>query len=177
MCLSACLLASCLPAYLSASSLNSNKLIVGNAIIDSFLGKLISSQFVDPDFPTPLGIFVSLERFVSFISGYLAAEYDATVIAWKEKVAYDLVRPTSVIKKFAGTITTWAPGGIQTFPAENFEAYKRVMPHSEYVSGSACLFQAAEDYIVGYMLEIGLDTTFPVAFPLFEAGASKASDL
>lgn len=150
-----------------------DKLIVGNAIIDSFIGKCITSQYVDADFPAPEGTFLSLERFVSFVSGYLAAEYDSVVIAWKEKVYHDLIRPTSVIKRFPNDITTWALGGVQTFPAKNFEAYKRVMPHSEYVSGTACLFQSAEDYIKDYMTGMGLSTTFPVAFPEFAPGSSK----
>ena len=135
---------------------------------------MISEQFVDPDFPTPPGVFLSLERFVNFVSGYVATEYDSAVISWKEKVAYDLLRPTSVIKNMgAQEITTWAPGGIQTFPAAQFEAYKRVMPHAEYVSGSACLFQGVEDYIVGYMHAMDLDPTFPVQFLPFVAGSSS----
>ena len=81
---------------------------------------------------------------------------------WKEKVDYNLVRPTSVIKRFGKElITPWAPCppvGVKTFPAENFEAYKRVMPHSEYVSVSACLFQSAEDYIKDYLTAMGLST-------------------
>lgn len=46
------------------------------------------------------------------------------------------------------------------------------MPHSEYVSGSACIFQGTEDFIVHYLEEIGLDTPFPMAFGPFEAGSS-----
>ncbi|KAL7567114.1 hypothetical protein ACA910_009442 [Epithemia clementina (nom. ined.)] len=150
-----------------------NKLIVANSIIDAFLGKLISSGFDDPipEFQKP-GLFVSLERFVHFISGYLAAELDSLIIAWKEKVNYDLVRPTSVIKKLGGSITTWAPGGVQTFRAQDFEAYIRVMPHSEYVSGTSCLFQAVEDYVLNYLTGIGLSSDFPVKFPSVDIGES-----
>ncbi|CAB9500033.1 Phosphoesterase PA-phosphatase related [Seminavis robusta] len=150
-----------------------DKLVVANAIFDSFIGKLASSAFVDGDLPAGPNSFVSLERFVNFVSGFLAAELDSAIIAWKEKISYDLVRPTSIIKRFGGNVTTWAPGGVQEFPSENFEAYKRVMPHSEYVSGSACLFEAGEDYIVKYMQELGLSTTFPVTFNPFPAGSSS----
>ena len=30
--------------------------------------------------------------------GYTAAEYDALLVVWKEKVRHDLVRPTTVIQ-------------------------------------------------------------------------------
>lgn len=151
-----------------------DKLIVANKIFDAFIGKLLTSGFSEPvpAFQKP-GIFISLERFVNFISGYLAAEQDAAIIAWKEKVNYDLVRPTSIIKRMQGDITTWAPGGIQTFRAADFEAYKRVMPHSEYISGSSCLFQAGEDYILDYMTGVGLSTDFPVVFDPVDIGESK----
>jgi hypothetical protein len=151
-----------------------NKLLVGNAILNSFIGNLVGSGFVDLEFPTTLpNTFVSLERLVSFIKGYTATELDAVIISWKEKVRHDLVRPPTIIKKWRSNITTWAPGGVQTFPAANFEAYKRIMPHSEYVSGTSCIFQAVEDYIEEYMIGLGLDPTFPVAFDPFPPGSSN----
>jgi hypothetical protein len=103
----------------------------------------------------------------------LAAELDAAIIAWKEKVNYDLARPTTIIKRMPGDITTWAPGGVTTFRASDFEAYKRVMPHAEYVSGTSCLFQAAEDYILDYMTGIGLTSDFPVVFDPVDIGESN----
>mmetsp|Transcript_27820 Transcript_27820/g.47290 ORF Transcript_27820/g.47290 Transcript_27820/m.47290 type:complete len:563 (+) Transcript_27820:224-1912(+) len=151
-----------------------DKLIVADAIFNSFIGKLIGSGFNDLEFPTTDPThFVSLERFVNFVSGILASELDAVIIAWKEKVNHDLVRPTSIIKKLGVNITTWTPEGQKEFPSSNFESYKRVMPHSEYPSGSACLFQTLEDYIVSYMNGMGLDPTFPVLFMPFPAGSSK----
>lgn len=47
------------------------------------------------------------------------------------------------------------------------------MPHSEYVSGSACLFQGTEDFVNEYLELIGMDSTFPVLFDTFVAGSSK----
>jgi hypothetical protein len=152
-----------------------DKLIVGNTIINSFVGKILTTPggFVEPipDFQKP-GVVLSLERFVHFTSAFLATELDAAIIAWKEKVVFDMVRPTSIIKRLGGDITTWAPGGIQTFRAADFEAYIRVMPHSEYVSGTACLFQAVEDFVVDYLSGIGLSTDFPVAFTPVDVGES-----
>ena len=87
------------------------------------------------------GAFQSFESAVAFLVGYTAAEYDALLVVWKEKVRHDLVRPTTVIQ---GTrpermVRTW--GGphrsSQTMiKRKDVEPYKRVMPHSEYPSGS-----------------------------------------
>mmetsp|Transcript_25218 Transcript_25218/g.69650 ORF Transcript_25218/g.69650 Transcript_25218/m.69650 type:complete len:545 (+) Transcript_25218:109-1743(+) len=152
-----------------------DKIRVLGAIIDSFIGKLLTEGYQDEELQQP-NLVLSYERFINFVVGMTAAEMDSIIIAWKEKINYDLIRPTSVIKSWGDKlITTWAPGGggVQEFPARDFEAYIRVMPHSEYVSGSACIFEALKDYVVGYMDLIGLDTTFPVAFPTIPAGSSS----
>lgn len=126
-----------------------NKIAVISAIIDSFVGKLLTDGYQDQELQQP-GLVLSYERFIHFVIGLTGAEFDSIIIAWKEKVRYDLIRPTSVIKSLGDElITTWAPGGIQEIRAKDFEAYKRVMPHSEYVSGSACIFEALKDFVVG----------------------------
>ena len=148
-----------------------DKLLVALQVIASFVGKTALSNYQDNDLGKP-GVVLSYERLVHFIMTHDIAEYDAVVIAWKEKVNYDLVRPTSIIKDYGNyPITTWAPGGTQTFPAKHFEAYKRVMPHSEYVSGSACIFQAVEEVVLDYLEHIGLDPTFPVQFEVAAGGS------
>eukprot|EP00977_Amphora_coffeiformis_P003851 scaffold768_cov166-Amphora_coffeaeformis.AAC.9 len=151
-----------------------DKITVIDAVINSFVGKKVLNEgYVDKELGQP-GLILSFERLLHFVRGATSSEWDSTIIAWKEKVSYDLIRPTSVIKELGDAlITTWAPGGVRKFPAKDFEAYIRVMPHSEYVSGSACLFQALEEYVVGYMEMIGLDPTFPVVFGEIPAGGSK----
>jgi len=63
--------------------------------------------------------------------------------------------------------------GVQTIPAKDFEAYKRVMPHSEYVSGSACLSQTQEELINGYFERIGLNSTnYLIKLPAVGPGES-----
>ena len=153
-----------------------DKLLVANQVFFAFVLKLLGSGYVDTELGQP-GSIVSLERFLHYIVGYVSTEYDAVVIAWKEKVRYDLIRPTSTIKRWLGgrkKITTWAPSaGTQTFHSSDFEAYIRVMPHSEYVSGSSCLFAGVEDYVKGYLSRISVDSTsFVVQFP-YTAGSSK----
>lgn len=150
-----------------------NKLLVANAVLNSFVGKLLTSQYQDSELQQP-DLVLSHNRFIDFVKGFTTTELDSIIISWKEMVNYDLIRPTSVVKDLGDQlITTWAPGGIQTFPSKDFEAYKRVMPHSEYVSGSACIFEGIKDYVTGYMTLIGLDTTFPVAFDTLPAGSSQ----
>ena len=150
-----------------------DKLLTAVSVIGSFLTFLGGSDFVDPAFPDPNGYRVSFERAAHFIQGFTAADHDAGIIAWKEKVKHDLVRPTSIIKQMDGLITTWAPGGVQTFPAKDFEAYRRVMPHSEYVSGSSCLFSAVKEYTTSYTQNLGYSGDFPIVFPPVEAGRSR----
>merc|ERR1711957_279434 len=119
-----------------------DKLVVVGALINSFVFKTVSNGYEDTELKAP-GTILSLERFVHFIQALTAADYDAVVIAWKEKGRYDMIRPTTVIKSWGDEeIETWTPEGDKVIAARDFEAYVRVMPHSEYVSGSAGIFQA-----------------------------------
>jgi hypothetical protein len=151
-----------------------NKLNVVAILVESFIGKVLTDRYMDDTLAQP-GLILSYERLVHFVNGFTHVEYDTLIIAWKEKIHYDLIRPTSIIKDWGDElITTWAPGGIQTFPARDFEAYLRVMPHSEYVSGSACIFEGLKDYVNGYLTNIGLDTaTFAMQFGPFPPGSSQ----
>ena len=143
-------------------------------VINAFAGKLLQVGYNDLQLGAD-GVILSLERLLHFNQGLTAAEYDSIVIAWKEKVNYDLVRPTTIIKERGDElITTWTMGGVKTFPARDFEAYKRVMPHAEYTSGSSCLFEALKDYVETYLTTLGIDATdFPIAFPPVQPGESK----
>jgi len=153
-----------------------NKLLVGNVIVGSFVNKVLTDGYVDTVLGKP-GLILTYDRLVHFVTGFTATEYDAVIIAWKEKVSFDLIRPTSVIKRWRGgnkNINTWAPGGVQTFKSRDFEAYIRVMPHAEYVSGSSCLFEGIKDYVDGYLAGIGLNpTSFPITFPPYAPGSSS----
>jgi len=86
---------------------------------------------------------LSLEAQVFFSLGMTSAEVDATLLAWKEKVSHDLIRPTSLIhQKGAESVDSYA-GPV---PADEWRTYVPVMPHSEYPSGSACLCKAVQEY-------------------------------
>lgn len=97
----------------------------------------------------------SFEQTLNYVLGVTASEYDATLVAWKEKVRHDLIRPTTYIQDEMPDVefeTYGGPGmGVLPVLGKNFDAWVRVMPHSEYVSGSACICIAIEEYTDGWM--------------------------
>jgi hypothetical protein len=92
----------------------------------------------------------TFEQTLNFLVGYTAIEYDAVLLAWKEKVNHSLIRPTTWIQENLSdeVFMTWAGPtvGKREIQGKNFEAYIRVMPHSEYVSASACLCQTLYEF-------------------------------
>jgi len=85
------------------------------------------------------GPAVTYERMALFLLGYTASEYYAGIVVWKEKAAWSLVRPTTLIRKRRA-------GDAGDAGASGFETIVKVMPHPEYPSGSACLCQGIKDY-------------------------------
>ena len=83
--------------------------------------------------------------------------YEAVIVSWREKRIWDLVRPTTLIKRgVAGDeiITYGGPyQGIQTINAKDFESYIRVMPHSEYPSASSCICMANTQFMIKWLNE------------------------
>lgn len=149
--------------------------LITNFIVNVYTQAISTPEWSDPDFEQAPGITLPLERLVHFVLGYTSSELDAVIIAWKEKIRYDLIRPTSVIKLMGETsVTTWAPyQGTIEFPARDFEAYIRVMPHSEYISGTACIVETLKDYIGDYLHNMGLPNDMAVQFAPVEIGTSK----
>eukprot|EP01084_Bolivina_argentea_P246818 412988_1 len=117
----------------------------------------------------------SLEERIHWMVGYTATEYDAVIQAWKSKIKYDLIRPTSLIKADGNKkiITYGGPNKrLQEIRSKDFESYFRVMPHSEYPSGSGCLCIAATQFTDLY-LKNRYDITNSVSITLpFTAGSS-----
>jgi len=120
---------------------------------------------------------VSFEHVLNFVVGFTAAEYDAVLLAWKEKISHDLVRPTTWIQDQLGdtTFRTWVKNmGTQTIKGRDFEAYVRVMPHSEFVSGSGCIFQAIYEFTDDWIREhLNLSESMSIYLGDFPAGSSK----
>lgn len=122
----------------------------------------------------------SFEQVLNYVVGLGSGDFDAMLLAWKEKVKHDLVRPTTFIQNEMGekTIKTW-PGpfskeSVKKLKGKNFEAYTRVMPHSEYVSGSGCICQAAYEFTDMWLEKmIGMPNSTQIVLPMFPAGSSK----
>jgi len=120
----------------------------------------------------------SFEQVLNYVVGLGAGDFDALLLAWKEKVTHDRVRPTTYIQNHMGdkTFNTW-PGPFSNsnrkIKGKNFEAYTRVMPHSEYVSGSACICQAAYEFTDEWLDKMmGMSNSTQITLPGFPAGSS-----
>jgi len=93
----------------------------------------------------------SYEQEALFISALDATEADSTISVWRNKVHFDLVRPTTVIQRRSGQIIETysgnrnAPGPVSV-AARNYVPFVRTQPHSEYPSGSACLCKGYQEY-------------------------------
>ena len=93
----------------------------------------------------------SFEEELLFIEGTSAGEHDATIMAWRAKVKHDLVRPTTVIHRWGSDMLSTFGGdkshdGPVDVAARDFHAFQRVMPHSEYPSGSSCICTAYAEF-------------------------------
>eukprot|EP01026_Neomeris_dumetosa_P023285 TRINITY_DN1987_c0_g1_i4.p1 TRINITY_DN1987_c0_g1~~TRINITY_DN1987_c0_g1_i4.p1 ORF type:complete len:275 (-),score=38.53 TRINITY_DN1987_c0_g1_i4:786-1577(-) len=88
-------------------------------------------------------------------AGQALALYDSTVLAWKEKLRHDAVRPTSIIKELFQNQKVFAWGGdskgTTEIQAEEFTSYIRTMPHSEFPSASACICEAVVQFWKEYV--------------------------
>lgn len=127
-----------------------------------------------------------------WLATFLGSEEDAVLLAWKEKINHDLVRPTTVVQQTdryntPEVITTFAgPGnGIDTFPVKDFQPYIRVMPHAEFPSGSSCICEAGAGAMCAFVETVFNDdaSTFSprreyvAGSSLIEPGITPAEDL
>lgn len=92
--------------------------------------------------------------------GDMIAQYDAVLVAWKEKRRYDYVRPPTLIRKLlAGKNVTAFRGigkGVGEVKAEEWEPVLPIQPHSEYPSASAVICTAALEALEAYLKEVVL---------------------
>jgi len=130
----------------------------------------------------------SFEQILNFVTGATAVEYESIMLAWKEKVRHNLIRPTTWIHDNLAEerFETWAGprAGVKEIFGKSFEAYVRVMPHSEYVSGSACLCQGLHEFVDSWLTtNLGIDDSISVnlTFDKFssktEPGFSPSADI
>ena len=120
------------------------------------------------------------EETVNFVFGVTAADYEACILAWKEKVNHDLVRPSTWINTQMANVDfhTYAGPyqGVKTIKGMNFKSWVRVMPHSEYVSGSACICQVLMELTNNWMVLHDPNTdpsTLSITPATFAKGSSR----
>lgn len=103
---------------------------------------------------------------LAMATGDLLAQYDAVLVAWKEKVRHDLVRPTTVIRGLLrGKKVRAFRGfgkGVGLVKAEEWEPLVQVQPHSEYPSASATICESSiEHTLTGLRTILGKNVTIP----------------
>jgi hypothetical protein len=91
---------------------------------------------------------LSLEAQVFYHYGYTSSEHDVVLLAWKEKVRHDKIRPTSVIQALGDQEVMSFAG---THKAKDWVPYIRTMPHAEYPSGSGCICLAVAQFIDSFL--------------------------
>lgn len=99
---------------------------------------------------------LSLEAQVFYHYGYTSSEHDAVLLAWKEKIRHNRVRPTSVVQALGGQEITSFAG---THKAKDWVPFIRVMPHAEYPSGSGCICIAVAQFIDTFLSDQYGDTS------------------
>jgi len=115
---------------------------------------------------------LSLEAQVFYHYGSASSEHDVVLLAWKEKIRHDRIRPTSVVQALGDVEVTSCAG---THKAKDWVPYIRVMPHAEYPSGSGCICLAIAQFIDSFLDDQygskSIETTWefdgipPVTFP------------
>lgn len=83
--------------------------------------------------------------------GEAIAQHDAVLLAWKEKLRYDSVRPTTLIRRLlkGRRVMAWRglSKGVCEVSAEEWEPAVPIQPHSEYPSASAVICTASLEHM------------------------------
>ena len=129
-----------------------------------------------------------------FIAGLGAGDYDAVLQSWLEKIRWDRVRPTTLIAECDERgrpiskhkkITTYGGPyqGVKRINRVDFQPYIRVMPHSEYPSGSGCICKNLQGFTDAFLMDryglesVSITVPFPAGSSLIEPGVTPNEDL
>ena len=128
--------------------------------------------FFDGKLNIALGILVttmpgygqSVDEMLWHSFGETSAVHVSGVTVWKNKLLNSRIRPTTVIQELYPEESFVINNGIEVL-GKHFQALVRVMPHSEYSSGSSCVCQAVDEYLTALWPELELvQAGTPVAF-------------
>ena len=110
---------------------------------------------------------LSLEAQVFYHYGYTSTELDVVILAWKEKVRHDAIRPTSLVQALGEeSVTSFA--GVHL--ARDWVPFIRVMPHAEYPSGSGCICLGIAQFIDEFLLNEYGDSSIDTTWDFEETG-------
>ncbi|CAK0908878.1 unnamed protein product [Prorocentrum cordatum] len=111
-----------------------------------------------------LGYGLPIEEIVLHSIGETSAVHDAGIAMWKSKLLHSRIRPTSVVQRLFPDETLTINDGVEIL-GKRFQALLRVMPHSEFPSGSSCMCQAIDEYITDLWPALSLHSMgAPVTF-------------
>lgn len=107
--------------------------------------------------------------------GDMLAKHDAVLLAWKEKVRHDLVRPPTMIRRLLKGKSVKAfkslQEGVGIVKASEWEPVVAIQPHSEFPSASAVICTASLEHLQLLLDEIvGKNGTIPAYQVTFGPG-------
>jgi hypothetical protein len=127
---------------------------------------------------------LTLDQFIQYDFLTNMAAFDAGIIAWKEKVRHDAVRPVSAIRHVYGNrpVTAWGGPGrgtVNDLPANEWRSYLNTADHPEYPSGSATFCAAHSQATRRFFDSDDFGWSVPVAAgsSLIEPGTTPAVDI
>lgn len=100
-----------------------------------------------------------------FYIGEMFAQYDALLLAWKEKRRHDHVRPVTLLRRlFSGqTITAYRglDAGVGPIKVEQWDSVAPSQPHSEFPSASAVICKASLEHLKIFLGDLFPNVTLP----------------
>jgi len=137
--------------YVTASQLSlarmANLTDATKAEVEYFDPKLTSLGLLEVQYFQRRNISLDSFEFIQLDAAIFGAAYESVIVAWKEKVFHDRARPTTYVNKKFGSQKVFSYLGNKEMiagwiPAKDWKGYVRVMPHSDFPSGSACVCTA-----------------------------------
>jgi len=117
---------------------------------------------------------LSLEAQVFYHYGYTSSEIDVVLLAWREKILRDRVRPTSLVQAL-GDVEVESYAG--THPARDWHPFIRVMPHAEYPSGSGCICLAVAQFVDAFVQDAYGASSIETTWDFPESGPYTFQDM
>ena len=126
---------------------------------------------------------LDLDEYVFLHMAVKIALFDAGIVAWKEKIKFDCVRPITAIKYLYENTTLKAWGGPGVGPVEDmkgkdWDSYLYTGPHSEYPSGTTCFCAAQAQALRRYFNSENMNHSiaFPRGSSVIEPWKTPATD-